>query len=662
MQALDRKGCFQAASRLVQCARSSLQHPRLERPQVILRRISERRALHVATSKHEGGHAPPPRSDVLSHHLNPSSEVGATGLHLAQQPRKSSLPATCPGCGALSQVTDAASPGHYTRSRKTVKTFLKASRTRASYAEGDEAAAIEDIVDESTPLTPVSTSVPFCDRCHDLAHNFRGVSIAHPSVEDIADSIAESPHKHNHIYHVLDAADFPMSLIPSIHSSLTLAKPRSQNRRSQHQFTSRPTLSFIITRSDLLAPTKEKVDALMPYLQEVLRKSLGGPGTKMRLGNLHLVSAKRGWWTSAIKDEIWQRGGGSFMVGKFNVGKSALFEVLFPKGSGERATVYAELVKQKAAEIPDYLPESLLLPPPQPEVPFPTLPLVSSLPGTTASPIRLSFGNRKGELIDMPGLDRGNLDQYVQDDHKLDLVMTNRPTVTQHTIKPGQSLLLGGGVVRITPVLEGTDQDMVMLAYPFVPLEAHVTSTEKAIGTQQQERDSGIRSILAPDVGAQFQRAGTFSLETDVTKRHAGAMIRSGMSTSRLPFRVYSTDLLIQGVGWVELVCQVRRRWQDHAPIREEPSGDEVIHKAPDSDLPLFPKLFKPYTPQIDLEFNCPKVEVFTPNGENIGSRQAMGAWTMWKEGKIQRNRNLPSRPRRPMKGDKAQKKRAAQA
>ena len=91
-------------------------------------------------------------------------------------------------------------------------------------------------------------------------------------------------------------------------------------------------LSFIITRSDLLGHSKDKVDSLMPYLREVLRDALGRLGRNVRLGNVRCVSAKRNWWTTELKKEIFERGGAGWMVGKVNVGKSALFAEVFPKG------------------------------------------------------------------------------------------------------------------------------------------------------------------------------------------------------------------------------------------------------------------------------------------------------------------------------------------
>src|ERR1700761_3706649 len=103
--------------------------------------------------------------------------------------------------------------------------------------------------------------VPICDRCHNLLHHHSGVPINHPSMRSIEATIAESPYKHNHIYHVLDAADFPMTLIPNLNRHLDFAKLRTRNRRSKSQhWTQGRTgdMSFIITRSDLLAPKKEQ--------------------------------------------------------------------------------------------------------------------------------------------------------------------------------------------------------------------------------------------------------------------------------------------------------------------------------------------------------------------------------------------------------------------
>ena len=414
-------------------------------------------------------------------------------------------------------------------------------------------------------------------------------------------------------------------------------------------------MSFIITRSDLLAPEKEQVDSLMPCILQVLRDALGESAESMRLGNVRCVSSKRGWWTKQVKQDIWNRGGGGWMVGKVNVGKSNLFENVFPKGRNNdyslgswrhpaqqespsglpEANGGEQQVSQSPQDPPEevesQLPEDSLLPPAPPETPYPVLPLVSSLPGTTASPIRVPFGGGKGELIDLPGLARGDLEQYVTEVHKANLVMHDRVKPEQLVIKPGQSLLVGG-LLRLTP----TTPDLVFLAYPFLPLRCHVTSTERAIALHTQREDSGVFTVAKPGIGSRMRSAGTFSLRWDVTKQRAGPLTKAaaaGLSTKSLPFMVFSADILVEGCGWIELVVQVRKRDME---TRSEPSE-------------LFDT--RPY----------PRIEVSSPDGGHVGVRQPLGIWSLCGKKRTPQSK-APVRPRRSMKGVKKNLKRARRA
>jgi len=310
------------------------------------------------------------------------------------------------------------------------------------------------------------------------------------------------------------------------------------------------------------------------------------------------------------------------MVGKVNVGKSNLFEVVFPKGRGadyvniahvrteaERQTMLEEAAGKSAAELlrvqreladedaeverrrrqpvlepDDMLPEdekeddNALLPPRQPYTPFPVLPLASSLPGTTASPIRIPFGRNRGELIDLPGLARTNpdLSTFVKREERSQLTMTNRVAPERLTLKPGQSLVLGGGLIRITP----TNPELVYLIHAFVPLHAHVTSTEKAIALQTQDRvlpGGPGTSILAPRVGSKIKSAGTFKLKWDATKKLAGPLtdaVAGKMKPENLPFVIWSADVLVEGVGWIEVSAQVRkpRGWKPVGLVKKDPN------------------------------------------------------------------------------------------
>jgi hypothetical protein len=575
------------------------------------------------------------------------------------------------------------------------------------------------------------TETPFCERCHNLRHHDTGVSIHHPSMQSIQDTIYESPYKYNHVYHVIDAADFPMSLISGLHKLLHLTPQRSLNRRSKSgkfYHGKKTEISFIITRSDLLAPKKEQVDSMMPYLRSVLRDALGRAGNDVRLGNVRCVSAKQGWWTKELKEEIWKRGGGGWMVGKVNVGKSQLFREVFPKGrranmecgkpvsstaamDGLEAAISEagpDLAKKKSSEVKledpakdlttgsldkspkrravvlseehlnrpipsgpsqpqlagaieevaadrseemshqeihksefEYLPAAQLLgaysilPPAQPETDYPKMPLVSSLPGTTASPIRVPFGNGKGELIDLPGLSRGELELHVQPQHRPSLVMRARVLPEQKVIKPGQSLLLGG-FIRITP----TTPDVIFLAYAFNPLKAHLTSTEKAIGIQTNTQVSSVENIALPATAEKLASAGTFQLKWDVTKQRTGPLTArdaAGVTVERLPYRVFGTDILIEGVGWVELVAQVRKRpsqiLQDNEEVEDTWEWEQQEKVDPD----------------------WPALEVFTPEGKFIASRKPLNAWSFVAQKPSARQKK--ARPRRAMKGVKKLRK-----
>ncbi|KAG7294274.1 hypothetical protein NEMBOFW57_004345 [Staphylotrichum longicolle] len=576
------------------------------------------------------------------------------------------LPLQCHGCGALSQTTVPDEAGYFDVSRKAVRQYLGLERENDERKPRDtdsivqqalqsvDVAALERqginlkaLLPESTQRTtaePATEKVPLCDRCHKLVHHSTGNSIYHPSIESLSDTIEESPYKQNHVYHVLDAADFPMSLLPRLHSLLDVTL-RTQNRRAKpvkFQHGRRTEMSFIISRSDLLAPRKEQVDSLMPYITETLREALGRVGGRVRLGNVHCVSAKRGWWTKELKEEIWKRGGAGWMVGKANVGKSQLFEAVFPKGRMDW-----EAPKHHISVNRD--PDSRIRPPPppQPETNYPSMPTVSSLPGTTASPIRVPFGAGRGELIDLPGLARTDLEHHIAPEKRDQLIMKSRILPEQQVLKPGQSLLLGG-FIRITPRNVAPDQELVFLAYAFTPIEAHLTATDKAVAVQTEAEDRpNVENIAVPGTGAKVKHAGAFQVRYDVTKARTGPLTRKeavGLKVDRLPYRVLGLDVLIEGCGWVEIAVQVRTR--QLFPERDDSLSGTIEAQMQTLDL-------RPEPVNLDkkgggMEAKWPVIDVYSPEGRFIGYRPPMNAWQMNKPKADPRKR-----PRKSMKGVK---------
>ncbi|KAI1281659.1 hypothetical protein F5Y07DRAFT_353359 [Xylaria sp. FL0933] len=480
-----------------------------------------------------------------------------------------------------------------------------------------------------------------------------------------------------------------MSLVPKIAKLLDTMPLRSKNRRSRSArfyHDQNMELSFVIARADLLAPTKPQVDKLFPYLREVLRDALGRVGDNVRLGNLRAVSAKRTWWTKELREAIWKRGGAGWMLGKANVGKSQLFEAVFPKGrmnwgptkhqitvdmvakaKGYRALPVDETQGSERSDNIDPVEDSSwdefsLLPPAPKETQYPEMPLVSDLPGTTASPIRVPFGNGRGELIDLPGLERARLEHHVRNEHRLSLLMRSRIVPEQLPIVPGQSLLLGG-FIRITP----RDQKDTMLTYNFTPLKTHVCRTEKAIGIQNQTGEVNVENIALLGTGDVTKLAGSYELKWDVTKERTGPLTRKsavGLDVERLPYRVLSADILIEGVGWVEIAAQVRTKHlfapkgQPETEIPDEHTGTadhlsamerlEAIAEGTEKQK-LPPTL--PAKQEKEDEPNWPIVDVYSPEGKFISCRRPMNGWLL-NQPKV-KAASRRSRPRKSMKGAK---------
>ncbi|PHH86395.1 hypothetical protein CDD83_10310 [Cordyceps sp. RAO-2017] len=633
-------------------------------------------------------------------------------------PSNRKLPVTCSGCGAFVQTSEPQQLGYFDPESKRVRNWLNPSKKERKGSRTSHDAIVDNALQalgaskmEELGLSPsfmlpepvaeaAEMKAPICDRCHNLTHysttsETAKLAMYHPTVESLRETIEESPHKYNHIYHIIDAADFPMSLIPRLNVLLGDIPLRTRNRRSQlRKFRNNRhiEMSFIITRSDLLAPTKDMVDAMMPYLQKVLREALGRLGGRVRLGNVRCVSAKRGWWTKAIKEDIWHRGGAGWMVGKVNVGKSQLFEAVYPKGrvstaddetsvaTYPRDAVCAESLGNRGLvddEVWDDAEMGELLPPPQPAEKYPQMPLVSPLPGTTASPIRVPFGSGKGELIDLPGLARSDLELFVKQENRKLLIMKSRIIPEQVSVTPGKSLILGGGLIRITPRTDG----LIFLMYNFTPIKEHMTSTQKAIEFQQQTRLSvGLENLSLPGIGEKMRLAGTFALRHDVTKKRAGPLTRKNavaLHVDKLPFRVVSVDILIEGVGYVEVVAQVRARefnlWaaQQREADEQKPRAIELIR---DRDRPVksndpFSELMSRRKDGPDdasrrapliTQPDWPAVDVYTPEGRFVACRQPIHGWLNNKPLVLACHKK--SRPRRSMRGQKKKEKSSRRA
>ncbi|RPB25892.1 hypothetical protein L211DRAFT_821808 [Terfezia boudieri ATCC MYA-4762] len=610
--------------------------------------------------------------------------------HLDPLPWTIRIPPICPGCGARSQTTDPNVPGFYDQEKAQAKAIKrkekKEKRNMDKKRNAEEAirlanlARLEQKFDfitrniaakpttssdcPATTPAPVSTDslltprptaatpkLPLCERCKSLVNYERGTPLpAYPDLDTLIDLISESKHEKTHIYHLIDAADFPLSLIPRLKSYLAHYLPPKKARNL--------SVSYIITRADLLMPKEEQVTSLMTYLKGVLKDALP-PGEAIEDhhspwgGSFRVISIKNAWSIRRVKAEfshmaglklskvekgiVKSREGGIWIVGKVNVGKSRFVGEIVPEGSftnlervietvsGPRASYSPELetlTGKEKLENEELDQEELSL----------VSPTVSYIPGTTVAPVRVAFrhpgekgrkGGIKGEIIDLPGMERGRFLDFVRPKLRRKVHMESRVDPKQHVVKPGQSLVLAG-LIMIRPKTCDTD----FLMYPYTALPTHVTATEKALEFMNHP-DPEIKPVSAPLAGTlpdNIKSAGTFHLSTDVTRlRNPQLRDKADAEIELLPYKIYSIDILLEGVGWVEIVAQIR-------------------------------------THQLMLDV-VPEVEVYTPLGKGVGSRKPMGAdmlrlQGLKKIGKFGVRRNpTEGRQRQSMKGRKKQSK-----
>ena len=459
-------------------------------------------------------------------------------------------------------------------------------------------------------------------------------------------------------------------------------------------------------------------------------------------GTFRVISIKNAWSIRRVKAEfshmaglklskvekgkVKNREGGIWVVGKVNVGKSRFVGEIVPEGSftnlkrvietvsGPRASYSPEQetltgeeklkaflkeveVKERANN-PETTKERLakILEEAQIKIQNKELdqeelplvsPTVSDVPGTTVAPVRVAFrhpgengrkGGVKGEIIDLPGMERGRFLDFVRPNIRRKVQMEYRVDPKQHVVKPGQSLLLAG-LIMIQP----KTHDTVFMMYPYTALPTHVTATEKALefmnhpdpegcsdpvlyqhkpgpGTDfvedeakastnsgtlegasvlelqasgegfiyrpQELRDKPVLASLPGTLPHNIKSAGTFHLTYDVTRlRNPQLLGKTDAEIELLPYKIYSIDILLEGIGWVEIVAQIR-------------------------------------THQLMMDV-IPQVEIFSPLGKGVGSRKPMGADMLRLQGlkKIGKYgvRRTPTegRQRPSMKGQKKQSK-----
>lgn len=454
-----------------------------------------------------------------------------------------------------------------------------------------------------------------CNRCRSLLH-YQNTTVQGPDATfaQAAEVIAKSPFKRIHVYHIIDAADFPMSVLPNARKAILAGLNDLKDGKKKDV-----SLSFVITRADLLMPTEQKVTSLMTYIRRVLSSYLDDADKEKTLKDLRIVSAKNGWTTERLKDEIRGRKGGVVFLGKTNVGKSRLYEAVFPKRGKKDLAMKKGFGRGDLEEQADGIEDDFdFYVQNGKRVRYPEMPLASKVPGTTVGPIVIDFAAGRGQLIDLPGFSRGGLMKYLKQDYVKQTVMVDRVNPERYIVPPGKTFLLGG-LVTVRPLQPTKGRPVTLEVAVFSNVPGHVAKEEKIEGflNPESESESAKRDFLWAKKAAveSFKSAGTFKLTDDITKRRSGPLVE-GMGEDKfknVSFRIYATDIVVEGFGWLEISAQV---------------GKDDPH---------------------------PEIEVLSPNGESILQRETMKAY---QESLKPGSKVAPgSRPKKSMRGAKKAQK-----
>ncbi|BFZ64508.1 hypothetical protein YB2330_005654 [Saitoella coloradoensis] len=365
---------------------------------------------------------------------------------------------------------------------------------------------------EEKATTPKET---ICLRCHNLKHH-SSAPAAPPTVvtknkrwtEPVAElntpkftewhdviRTIRNTHPSPIVLHIMDIADFPLSLLKDLPKHVPNAK-----------------MVYVITRADLIAKNDEECALLRLELQTRIKKITG-----QQTADVRIISSHKGWGVDLLADSITKRAGTAtkevFCVGVANVGKSSLLNSL------ARRRVISVPVKDPVTE--------------------------SHLPGTTLGTVRLPiqpYGMKHQAVInDTPGFawPGGGLMQYVDPDVLRDIMPKKTIATTEpEWLRPGQSLLLGG-LIRIDyPEDEGTDRVRVGI---FTNLPWHIARSEKVdkimeyarrpVVDESEERRREITPIIYDEP---LQPLGRPIDLTDLYSPNA-----------------YARDLVLAGLGWI---------------------------------------------------------------------------------------------------------------
>ena len=329
-------------------------------------------------------HNPPP----LSNQYDPDS------IHSPEP--TATVQKRCNGCGSIFQHHDPLKPGYLPTTKQT-----------------DPSSATDPTDPTTAPTAPTTpTPTPVCQRCFHLTHygNTSAIDQDDPLTKEVRSRSDVVTHlKWIDTFpptalcvKVVDALDLHGTMAPQLVGAL-------QTRR----------VLLAINKADVL-PSALSIHELQVYARKIAKQA----GVQNVVGCVATSALRGKHGTTALSKEIkrLRQGRSVYMVGVTNVGKSTLFNALKQPGIVSTLNVNPIEMAEQAT--------------------------VSTLPGTTMSPLKVRFGTgtNRWDMYDTPGI--------VVNRPKHDMLTNNalRQALLKHkTIKPnifsvksGTSLFLGG--------------------------------------------------------------------------------------------------------------------------------------------------------------------------------------------------------------------------
>ncbi|KAJ3181095.1 hypothetical protein HDU85_003800 [Gaertneriomyces sp. JEL0708] len=414
---------------------------------------------------------------------------------------------SCPGCGASFQSNDPTEPGYLP------PTLISRPAAPPSVHERSGAKTTDTLTPRELKALLKPPKSYICQRCHHLKHQNTALKKHFPDPVKLLAPVRVVPN--GVIVCVVDATDFPASLLPKLSDMVGVSKP----------------VIVVANKVDLL-PAGISLKKVKNSIAQTAQRS----GVKNLIG-VFLTSAQNGTGLSELCEAIvpyQQNGEHAFFVGCANVGKSAIVNKLRHM-SGLADADAGPVVSSVPGTTVDLV-----------EIPITLSALVSSA-SDTVQPVAdesdkgvqnmdPNVSNEgTGKVFDTPGLYQpSQISHHLTAEDFRHLLPATAVKPRQHTITPASSLFIGG-LFRVDVVEASSPVQLTFYGASAARLPIHVCRTSRAEEVWRKNAGRN-RTIMFPPVTAEAAATLPPLLMVKQAVLHPG----------RQPL-----DIVLAGTGWL---------------------------------------------------------------------------------------------------------------